>query len=272
MSRIILLASSAVLSGLIAVPALAERPEDNYWLSGTAMFAAADTTLRIDHSGGLGTGISLEKDIGLHAHETLPVVLGGARLSDHWRVEAEYLRFKRSGSAAIKRPLTIGDTTYNVNTNLAGSLESNTYRIGVGYSFVKTDTAELGVSAGFHITRFNTSFVGTGSVNGGGQAVLVSTNRGVTAPLPTLGLYGSYSLSKMFSLTGRADYLSIKIGDVKGKLIDTQAGVAARVFKHVSVGAGYRYVEYDVKAEKGKFLGTLNYQFHGPVVFAELAF
>lgn len=236
------------------------------------MFANASTDLRINHSNGLGTEVSLEKDIGLRANETLPIVLAGARLGEHWRVEFEYLRFNRSGSAAINRPITIGDTTYNVNTNLSGSLESSTYRVGGGYSFVLTDKAEVGASLGFHVTRFNTTFVGTGSVNSGGQGAIVSTNRGVTAPLPTLGLYGSYSLSKIFSLNARADYLKIKISNIKGKLIDTQVGVSARVHKNVSLGAGYRYVEYDVDATKGNFIGALGYKFHGPVVSAELTF
>ena len=274
MTRFALIAGGALAAALLAAPACAERPEDNYWLSGTAMFAKADTTLRLDRSNVSGSGsvISLENDIGLPDHQTLPVVLGGLRLSDHWRVEAEFLRLKREGSAKINRALTIGDTTYSINTSLAGSLASDTYRIGAGYSFVLTDKAELGASIGFHVTRFTTTFVGTGSVNGGGQTALVSTNRGVTAPLPTLGLYGSYSLSPMFSVNGRVDYLSIKIGDIKGKLIDTQAGISARVIKHLSVGGGYRYVDYGVTATKGNFVGKLAYKFNGPVIFAELVF
>lgn len=238
------------------------------------MFARAKTGLRIDRSDltANGSEISLEKDIGLHSNQTLPAILAGARLSDHWRVELEYLGLKRSGAATINRPIIIGDTTYNVNSNLAGSLASDTYRIGFGYSFLLSEKGELGASVGAHVTRFSTTFTGTGSVNGGGQGAVVSTNRAVTAPLPTLGLYGNYSLSKIFSLNGRVDYLSIKISNIKGKLVDTQAGVSARVTKNLSLGAGYRYVEYDVSATKGSFVGSLNYKFNGPILSAELVF
>lgn len=259
------------ICAVAATPALAERPVDRYWLSATGMFSSVRTSARIDASSGIGTEISLERDIGLNKHRTLPSVLGGLRLSEHWRLEAEYLPLHRSGSAVINRPIKIGDTTYAVNSRLSGSLDSDTYRVGVGYSFVRNDDAELGVSIGAHVTRFDETFSGTGTVNNT-AGVAVAENHAVTAPLPTIGVFGSYVLSPVFSINGRADYLSIKIKDIRGKLIDSQIGVTARIIKNVGIGGGYRYVEYDVTAEKGNFRGELNYKFHGPVVYAELAF
>ncbi len=255
-----------------ASPALAERPDDRYWLSATGLFSSVDTTARIDASSGIGTEISLEKDVGLKDSSSLPTVLGGLRISQHWRVEVEYLPLHRSGSKILSRIIKIGNTTYAVNTRLNGALNSDTYRVGFGYPFVRNPNAEFGASIGAHVTRFTEKFSGSGTVNNTAVVAVGGESRGVTAPLPTVGLYGTYVLSPVFSIAGRADYLSIKIGDIKGKLIDGQVGVTARVFRNVGVGGGYRYVEYGVTATKGNFQGKINYSFHGPVIFAEVAF
>jgi hypothetical protein len=267
------IAAVALVAAVAAVPAAAERVTDKAWLSGSALFATADSSLRLDSTvtNGLGTTLSFEKDLGLSSHDTTPLVLGGLRIGKGWRVEAEYLRLHRTGNHTLDRTAIVGDTTFDVNANVAGLLESDTIRIVGGYAPIRGDNYELGGSLGFHVTKFKAQVLGIGSVNGTTSA-LVAKAADQTAPLPTLGLYGNYTISPLFTLNARVDYLSLKIGDYSGKLIDTRGTVSVRPLRYLSLGGGYQYVEYDVSARKKAFTGKVTYKFRGPVLFAELDF
>ena len=266
-------ASAAMLSA----PAFAERPNDRFWAIGGAFFTTSNSNLRLDNValGSIGTTVDLETDIGLPVHKTLPYGLAGLRLGKAFRIEGEYFKLNRTGNRSLDKSITIGDTTFNAQANVAGLLESTTYRVAVGYSPLLTDKAEAGVALGFHITDFRVQFIGAGSVSSGSGIVtsaLAAEERSQLAPLPTISGYGTYALSPVFALHGRADWLSLKIGDYSGSLVELQGNVTARVIKNVGIGGGYRYTNYVFKAHKNDFSGRLQYEFRGPVVFLEVAF
>jgi hypothetical protein len=87
------------------------------------------------------------------------------------------------------------------------------------------------------------------------------------APIPTVGLYGSVEITNGLTLSGRIDYLSLKIGDYDGSLTNTQAAVAYQVLDNVAIGAMYRYVNYKVDVEKPTYTGRFQYEFSGPALF-----
>lgn len=270
--------SSKVAAALAAVcmagAAHAERPDAKIWLRADAFFTSADSELRIDNAAGntIGSTVSLEKDLGLPKRRVLPVGSIGVRLGRDFRVEGEFLRLKRKGSASITRPLTFDNTTYAAAANVAGLLESDTWRVALGWSPVRTDAAELGLSVGAHITRLRAQVLGIGTVAGTGVTALVAEERRQTAPLPTVGAYGSAMLNKWLSVEARADVLSLKIKDYRGALLDAQAGLTAWPTRNIGLGAGYRYVDYRLNVDKPSFGGRVSYQFHGPVAYAQLAF
>lgn len=264
---------ATALLALLSAPAAAERVGDKYWLNGQALFSSLDTSLRIDNSvnGNQGTLIDLEKDLGASRHLTVPTVLIGGRISSKWRLEFEYLGLPQSATRTIDRTITIDDTTYNVGATLQSRFKTDIYRFVVGWSPIKTDTAELGFSIGGHITNFDLSVSGQGAT-GGGTVTLQTRSKSQLAPLPTIGTYANYDLSEMFSLYGRIDFFALTIDKYSGHLVDAQAGVQARFAKNFGIGAGYRFVDYRVGIKNGDWRGRVEYKFHGPLVFAELAF
>ena len=93
-----------------------------------------------------------------------------------------------------------------------------------------------------------------------------------TIPLPNVSLFGNYNIDKTWGLNGRVDLLSMKMGGYKGTLVDAQATVSARVHHNIGAGLGYRYVDYDVRVRKSDLHADVNYRYHGPFAFVELAF
>lgn len=260
--------------GGLALPSavLAQRADDTFYARGGVFFSKVDSSLKLDgNNGSLGTDIDFEGDLSLDRHDTQPFGLIGWRFSSDWRVEAEYFSLSRSGNAVIDRQIVVGDTVYEVGADVGAGLTTSVYRMGFGYSFVNNEQAEVGVRLGAHLTNFKVFVEGVGSVNGN-TAALNREERRQLVPLPTLGIYGRYDISKTFAIVGRIDYFTLKIDDYKGELIDISGGVTARVTKNIGIGADYRYVDYKLRATANDFTGQVNYKFHGPFVYIELGF
>ncbi len=269
------LTSGAILGAAFAAfgsSAHAQAVQDRYWLQVQAFWPDIDTTAQVSNASGTrGTKIDLESDLKLSDRKSLPAVFGGVRLGDRWTVVGEYYALNRHGSASASRDLTFDDVTFPTGVTINSEFKTDVYRVGVGYSFVKNDKADVGVVVGLHVTQFTVGLEGQGHV---GAAALQSEvrKRDALAPLPTVGLYGVYQATPRISLGGRVDYLSLKISDYDGRLVNAQASVAYRAFKNVGVGVMYRYVDYKLGVEKDRWNGEVAYTFKGPALFLEAAF
>ena len=194
---------------------------------------------------------------------TLGSFFAGARLGERWKIEAEYFQLNRSNSRAINRTIVWGNNTYPINTVVDGKFESTVYRLSGGYSFVKNEQAEVGAALGLFVTDFTASL--TASTVGGKKGDTL-------APLPTIGLYGAYAFSPRWLLSGRVDYFSLNYGDYDGSLKNFTAAIDYRLTRNFGVGAGYRYVDYDLSVTKSSFNGDIRYKFNGPTVYSVVSF
>jgi len=255
---------------LFSASAWAERPTDQYWLQLHGFWPSIESTARADAlaTSRPGTELSLEDDLGLSDREALPAVLMGMRFFDNWRLDFEYYSLKRDASRVTDREINFGDTTFDLSTQLNSSFESSVYRLTVGYSFIKSQEMDLGVALGLHVTDFE--LILSGSNNLGGAARRQAQD--ALAPLPTIGLYGTYAISPAFGVRARADLLSFSYGDYDGSLTNVELAVDWRFHPNFSVGAGYRYVNYELEASSSSWKGEVNYKFSGPILFVEAAF
>jgi hypothetical protein len=171
----------------------------------------------------------------------------------------------------VGRDINFDDVTYSAGASLSSGFDTKIYRAAVGYSFLKSHRAELGAALGLHVTQFKISIAGEGHI---GNAAVQSElrKRDALAPLPTLGLYAGYAITPRLSAAARVDYLSLKVGDYDGRLVNTEARLGYRLLDHVELGAAYRYVDYDLNIDKERWQGELAYKFKGPAVFLRAVF
>jgi len=258
----------------LAIPGLAAAQEsswkvhpalqDTWTFQLGAYIPSVDTTASLNNSAGtIGTSVSFEDDLGFSDRKTLGSFLAGVRLGERWKVEFEYFALDRTNSRAINRTINWGDRTYPINTVVEGKFESTVYRLSGGYSFVKNDQAEVGAALGLFVTDFTSSLSASGV---GGQT------GDTLAPLPTIGLYGAYAFSPRWLLSGRLDYFSLNYDDYDGSLKNFTAGIDYRFTRNFGIGAGYRYVDYDLTITKSSYNGAIRYKFNGPTVYAVASF
>ncbi len=264
---------AAVALACMASAARAELPTDAFWGELSYFYPTISSTARLDapSTGRPGTVISLEDELDLADRKSAPYVQLGMRAWTNWRFEFEYYPLNRTATRTTSRDIDWGDTTFPVGATVETKFNTTVYRLTAGYSFYKTTQAEAGVGFGFHVTDFSTGISGTGTV-GGGSASFRSEGHDVLAPLPTIGLFGTYRFTDQWSVRGRVDYLSLKYGDYDGKLTNAFAAIDWRFTKNVGAGIGYRYVKYNLGVTKSDFTGEADYTFKGPAFFLNAAF
>jgi len=255
-----------------ASSAHAQNIDDRYWLEIQAFWPDIDTTVSVAGSGGLiGTEIDLESDLKLKDRKSLPAVFAGARIGERWSIIGEYYALDRGASASANRDITFDDVTFPAGATISSEFNTDVYRLAVGYSFVRTDKVDFGAALGLHVTQFEVALEGQGRI---GNASIQTQNRkrDALAPLPTLGLFGAYQVTPRLSLGGRVDYLSLKVSDYDGRLINAEARASYRLFENIGVGVMYRYVDYELDIEKDRWNGEVAYSFKGPALFLQAAF
>ncbi|MGY4830044.1 hypothetical protein ACVNIS_15855 [Sphaerotilaceae bacterium SBD11-9] len=263
-----ILTRCSVLSlALLALPAAAQGPVESqrYWFELGAFMPNVNSSARFDNknTGRPGTSVDFEDDLDLADRRTLPTLLFGTRFGDNWRMEFEYFELKRTGSRSLSRDISFGDADFTVGASINSEFSSKVYRLSGGYSFYKTPDAEIGGVLGLHITDFIVALEGQASVNGGAVA-LRSERKTQLAPLPTLGLYGSYAFSPAWDISGRADYFTVKIDQYKGRLLNLQGAVRYHFTPTWSLALGYRYDDYRLDGDGEDWTGEVKYRFAGP--------
>jgi hypothetical protein len=260
------------LAALSAAPAAAQRFDDTLSLRVEAYFAGINSSVRVDGNGGnIGTEVDFEDDLGLSANKTLPALELGWRINDDWVLQGQYYTLGRRTDATLDRDIVIGDTIYPVNGTVGAGFDSDVYRFTVGNLLIQKEKLEIGVGIGLHGTDFSIFVEGDGSVSGQ-PGRFRREGRSVFAPLPTIGAFGQWEPVDRLTLSGRLDWLSLTIDDNSGRLINAEAAVAYRLFKHLDAGVAYRHVDYRLRVSRDDWNGRVQYEFSGPSIFLRAGF
>jgi hypothetical protein len=269
-ARAVLAATAAAAVGA-ATSASAQALDDRYWLQAAVYRPKIDTSASFSRPISPGTELGFENELGFDDTDTLPAFAGGFRLGERWTVVGEYFALDRDGSTTLTRDINFDGATFPASVQVSSNLKSDIYRISLGYAFIHTDQAELGASIGLHATNFDTSLQGQ-TVGPGGTRQTEKRSESFLAPLPTVGLYGTYQATPQITLNGRVDYLSLTVGDYSGGITNLEAAVAYRFSPMWAAGVSWRYVAYDLEVNKDNLNAKLDYNFSGPTAFVRVSF
>jgi len=269
------LPGAACAMGLAMIPGAAQAQSlgDKYWVELSGFWPDVNSTVQVsskEHPN-IGTKVDLESDLALADRKVLPAVNAGARFG-HWVIGAEYYSLHREGGRSITRDIVFDDATYHAGASINAGFDSDIYRLTIGYNIIQRENAELGVALGGHVTDFDVFLNGEATVDGNPVAQTRNRAHSVLAPLPTIGAYGGVEIMPRLMLGGRVDWLSLKVGDYKGRLWNAQIQANYRVWKSVELGLMYRYVDYKLDVEKERWLGTMTYRFNGPALVLRVGF
>lgn len=252
-------------------------------IQGGVAFNFMDSTMGVGTEGGVaGSTISLENDLRFPSSQVGFDGLVHYRFADRWNLEFEYFGIPRSSAASVARTFQFGHYSFDASAGVNADFDIQSYRLATGYSFYKSRNAELGAALSLYVTDFSAGLRGSASLGVGGPYSFQSQRFHVVAPLPTIGLYGSYAFSPKWLATGHIDYMDLSLSNVDlfgvsmkhvgGSVFSVEGGLEYRLTENVGVGGGLRYMDVQVDATTSGLKGGLGYSAWSPMVFLRASF
>ncbi len=228
-------------------------------------FTDRDSNTRVDaDAADAGTDIDLEDDLGFDKSDNVFRIDAYWRFAERHRIDVSMFDLSRNSTKVIDRDITVGDTTYPIDTELAAELELNIYKADYTWSFLQSGRNFLGVTAGLYIADIGTRFVGPLQVD--------RESRGITAPLPVFGLRGAYSFAERWSLRGSAEIFVYEYNEFEGSLYDIFAGIDFAMTDSIALGLGVNSVRMDLGFDDDKFTGAVDWAYAGAMLYLKFDF
>jgi len=267
-----LLLTMALVLGLQVSPVGAQQNnipdhpmmKDRFYIGVGGLWAESNVTANLN-SGALGVGalIDFEDDLGLDETNIIGLATLRWRFLERWQLEAEYFSLNRDNEKQISRTAVWGDLNIPVNAQVRGEFDIEDFRVGIGYSFFRTQDKEIGIGVGAHIASLDASIF---TQNFGSQRASES------APLPFLNVYARVALTDRWLLSVRVDRLSLDTGDIDGKVFSSGTEFVYQPWRHFSVGIGYRDINFQISSTSKDWRGKAQVQQSGPFLFVASTF
>ncbi len=258
----------SVLVLIFAMPVAAAQSadmDDKFSVSLGVFIADRDTRTRLDGSvPDSGTEVDLEGTLGFKKSDSVFRIDGYYRFSEKHRIDFSAFDLSRTASKQIDEEFIWDGETYPVDVVVNAALDLNVYKLAYTWSFLRREDWYLGASLGLYVADIGASI----SAESLGQF----SSRGITAPLPVLGLRGQYEFSERWTLRGSAEIFAYEYGDYSGDLYDLYAGVDYKFNSHLAIGLGINSVRMDIGVGKANFSGNLDWQYDGGLLFFKLDF
>ena len=205
-------------------------------------------------------------NLGLDETVTAPMAYALLRLGNRWRIELDYTNIEQDGSGYIDS-VDVGAITIPVGGTISSYLNTRFISTRLGFSVLRNETLELGVSAGVSAASIEAGVAG--SIDGVGSG---SGDVSADVPLPSFGIYGTLAITKKLSIGGRAGLFSIEVGDDTGDLQDFFASIDYFFTKNVGIGLAYKYINIDVKIKEDTYRQLYKIRQSGPVAYLSIGF
>ncbi len=240
------------------------RHDDRLKLRLTTLQSRINTEYVRDATDGTpGARVDMEDLLGLSDQETVYQIDGVYRFHYYHRVEVSYAETSRSATKNISRSFAYGDTTYDTGSEVKTSLELDTFRFSYGYSLIRDDQKELGLSVGLHRTAFQTELIlADGSL------------REISDPdptLPTVGVFGSVALGERARVEADVQYFGMELDRYDGSMIFARLALLYR-FGIAELGVGYNYYMMNIDSEANDHTGSLKFTHQGPTASVSFGF
>jgi hypothetical protein len=195
------------------------------------------------------------------------VEIGGfARITNRIRFNFNYWGSNREDTEIIGAPTPVGPFVLPPGTQFEQDYETSTIRGGLGWAFVSSDTAEVGIDVGLSQLTIRNNL--TGRLPDAPPLALVDVDS--TELMGTLGLFAQYAISPRWSIAGRAGAFGFDLGDIDGTIYSAEARLEYRPLKNIGLGVAYNYDDADVTLKGGDVNRNFTYTTKG--IFAYLSF
>lgn len=237
----------------------------NFNLRVGSYYITSTTEIRVDALGGsIGTTINLENDLNLDDRKATPYFALRWRMSGKHFLELEQFNLTRSGDQTLSAEIEFGDEVFQIGAIVNSYFDTKVTRLSYSYKFYDSARSRVAFSAGLHRTSLAT---GITEIDGLDPADPKAVAAEATAPLPVIGISGSWKFNERWSVAGRAQVFRLSVAEYSGRLDHAAVNLEYDPFKYVGFGVGYDLFSINLDIEEKHWQGSVRYRFHGPLLY-----
>lgn len=273
--KLIMLSTTLFIPQVVATEWI-NQGEETFVFGAGVFLPSFNSSLRVDNTDlDLGTGVNLEDDLGLKSNETTSWLSGMWRFSANHRVSLAYFGFSRDAVVTALADIEIGEEIFPAGATLTSEFKYQSVPLVYSYSFIKSQKHELAGSFGIHITTLDLKVAGDAFVGGGGT-IDGEVNSKATAPLPLFGVNYEYHVNKKWTngIHGEVFALDMEDGEIgfSGTIFNVRASTQYWIYNNVGIGAAINWFSMDVDVNDSQWRGSIDYEYFGPQIYANVRF
>jgi len=231
----------------------------------------SDIDVRLDGEFEQGTEVDWDRTFG-DEDATRFRFDGYWRFADRHKLRFLWFNYARSDKETSEQRIDWGGEVIPVDTEVKAESSFDVYELAYEYAFVRGDDFEVAANIGLHYTDISLTLAAKASTSGGALDEDVKEEATLAAPLPVIGLRGTWALPYNFSIDASAQYFAVSIDEYDGSLQDYRIGVTWQPRRWLGVGLGYDRFSVDVDVEKDSFTGALDWTYSGPMLYYSATF
>ena len=233
---------------------------ERFKLSAGFFLPVNNTNIKVGVDGSDGTDVDFENDLGLAKNIGTFLANFQWRISRRSRISLSYAKINRSSTITLKKDITFEDQTFPENSSVNSFFNTSIYQLSYGYAIISKPKFEAGLEIGTHLVSVKTGI----SQNGTGGTITKSSDFGVIAPLPDLGIWGGYTFTKRFALKIELDYLSLTVEDISGSIFAYNIGCTYKLIDKLDLSLGFIGLNFKVDAVKEDTSALMKWSYNGP--------
>ena len=220
--------------------------------------------IRLPTGGGPAEEISLEDVLGVNRRDNVLHLDGIFRFAHFHRLHFGYLELGRESTTTLLQDLEVGDEVFPAGVQIDVDTDLQSWRLSYGFSLMNDAQKELGVLAGMHVTKIESTILSPDT----GQRV----ESKVDTPLPVIGVFGSVAITEKTDLGARIEIFRMEFDRYEGSLNAFYLGVNHYFTEKIGAGIGYNYFAMNLDSPDQRLRGSVEIRHHGPIVFASFNF
>ena len=261
----------ALLVVLVAGAAHAEDylspTEERVRLSLGAVYLDSNTTAQFDSSSGVtGTLVNAERDLAVSKDSFEAKFQLMLRVGERNRVRFDYFSLDRTGSTTADKDILFRNVELLPGDPVVSNLSIDVLSITYGYSFIHNERFELAATLGVN----DTDLSARARVNTAARHVDQTEDQ--AGPFPTVGLDGTYVISKRFYLDGRVAYFKANVDRLDGSLGSYELSALYRLRPNIAFALGYQLVKAHLLSSQAGKSGLFDFNTQGPEAYLRVAF
>lgn len=261
---------------LIAAQAAIARPpveapdnliDDRFEIGASLVRSSSATALRVDSTQAVeGTRLDAESDLALPAKKWIGELDVMFRPRDRHRVELNYLflPFDRHGTTALTQDVSFKDNTYLAGDVVSSELDIKMEGVNYTYSPLRSARYELGIEAGIELI----DVLAEANV----PSRLEQQREEVSAPVPLLGLAGTYGFSSRWYAQGDWKMMRATVNHIHGSVTLWHLEALYRLNRNVTFGLGFRSYDVTIDSRKPGDTGYFSIKTSGPMISGRVGF